>query len=524
MDTISATRSAAGRDSQGYRFAMGLIALLLAATVFYVDTFTNIESAIAVLYVIVLMLASEVFGSREILASSACCICLTLFSYAYFHGLSEDLPALLRLAVSLSALFITCALLLRNDRSRQALLESYAALRDSEKRYRAIFDESRVALWERDYTAVRSRLMQLKSEGTGDLKAYARANPGIIAECIGLIRTIAANEAARELLGAGDRMPPQYIAPEDDTFLEVMNAIYTESSHFEGKGTITTASGETKLVLLSMSLPDEPAGFARVVVGMVDITQREMVQKALLEVQADLTRASRAATVGALSASLAHELNQPLGAIVVNAQTLLRWLDRTPPDLDAVKRSAERMVRDSERASEIIHNTRSMLAKESPSLEAVHLSELIEETRALLEHELTREAVTFEIDHKAPSRKVQAVRIELQQVLINLITNAVQAMSTSDTLVKRLIVSVENRDEHHVRMSVRDFGPGISEAAIEKVFTPFYTTKPSGMGMGLSICRSTMEARGGQLNATNHPEGGAIFEMIIPIEDAHAGA
>lgn len=148
---------------------------------------------------------------------------------------------------------------------------------------------------------------------------------------------------------------------------------------------------------------------------MVDVTQREMELKALAEAQAELTKASKAAAVGAMSASLSHELNQPLGAIIVNAQTLLRWLDRDPPDLAAARRSAERMIRDGERASDIIQNTRSLLAHTSGKVETFDLDEFIDETLSLLEHELERSGTTVHVENEA-TPPITAVRIELQQV------------------------------------------------------------------------------------------------------------
>ncbi|MBB3654877.1 PAS domain S-box-containing protein [Rhizobium sp. BK650] len=512
------------RGTLSHEITLGLIALVLGAAVFYVDAFTEIQSAIAVLYVIVLLLAAEVLTRIGTTLLAIICAALTLFAYFYSHGLGEDVPAQLRFAVSLAAITITCALILRNETARVGLIEANLHLRDSETRYRYIFEHSRIALWERDYSAVRTFLMSLKSEGVTDLREYYRTNPGIIATCTGLIRTIASNDAALELLGhvadgPSSRNMRRYIAPDDDTFLDLMNAIFRGERHFEGKGNLIAENGETRLVIMSMSFPEDPAAFNRVVVGMVDITQREMMQKAIREAQDELARASRAATVGTLSASLAHELNQPLGAIVVNAQTLLRWLNREPPDLDAVRRSAERIIRDSQRASEIIHNTRSMLTQTDRTPEYVDLEALIEETRTLMEHDFQRDMVTFEVASAEMQPAVKAIRIELQQVLINLVTNAIQAMRETAIDQRKILISLARKDDMFVTLSVRDFGPGISEEAMTKLFTPFFTTKPAGMGMGLSICRSTLEARGGQLTAGNHPEGGAIFEMIIPIED-----
>ncbi|MBP2558130.1 signal transduction histidine kinase [Neorhizobium galegae] len=507
-----------------HHFAARFAAFILAVTVFYVDTFTSIESAIAVLYVIVLLLAAESLSRKGIWIVSFVCGSLAIVSYFGTHSFSPDFPSLLRLAVSLAALLITCSLILRNDRSRSDLIASHAALKDSERRYRSIFEQSRVALWERDYSQVRSFLMGLKATGVVDLREYAAARPEIISHCVALIRTVAANAAARDLLGTIGEIAPdgsmrRYLAPNDVTFLELMVAIFNEENSFEGKGNLMAADGQTKLVLMSMTLPDDSSKFDRIIVGMVDITEGEMTQKALLEAQAELTRASRAATVGALSASLAHELNQPLGALVVNAQTMLRWMDRDPPDLAAIRRSAERMIRDSKRASEIIRNTRSLLSHEVQVPERVGLPELIAETRALMDHDLGREDVTVDVTYGPGARTVAAVRIELQQVLINLISNAIQVMAEKDVPRRRIVIETERRDDRSTVISVRDFGPGISEEAMARLFEPFFTTKATGMGMGLSICKSMMEARGGDLSARNHTDGGAVFEITIPMSE-----
>ncbi|MGZ2385383.1 C4-dicarboxylate-specific signal transduction histidine kinase [Rhizobium brockwellii] len=313
----------------------------------------------------------------------------------------------------------------------------------------------------------------------------------------------------------------RYIAQDDATFLELMVAIFNQESSFEGKGSIITSDGTTKLVLLTVGFPEDVANFNRVIVGMFDITERELAQKALFDAQAELALASRAATVGALSASLAHELNQPLGAIVVNAQTLQRWLDRDPPDLAAVSRSAERIVRDSRRASDIIQSTRLMLSERTPVLEPVSLADLVSETQALMEGELSRNRIAFETSEAPGMSNVSAVRIELQQVLINLITNAIQAMAATPEELRRILVSITPADDRGIRVGVRDSGPGMSADILEKLFKPFCTTKETGLGMGLAICRGMLEARGGSLTASNHTEGGALFEMIVPMEANH---
>ena len=506
---------------------IGILAFagVLAATVFYVDTFTDIHSALATLYVITLLLSAETLTEKGTLLLTGLCVGLAAFSYLAAHGLGGDLAAALRLTVAVAAMAITCALIIRNQRARLDLLRFNAALRSSEERYRTIFEQGRVALWERDYSEVRHLLMKLRDLGVDDLRAHARDNPDFIEDCIGRVPTIAANAAALELLGIVDaqdvRSMRRYIAQDDATFLELLVAIFENKRHFEGKGTIIAADGTHKMVLLTVGFPEDVANFNRVIVGMFDVTERELTQKALFEAQAELARASRAATVGALSASLAHELNQPLGALVVNAQTLQRWLDRDPPDLAAVSRSAERIVRDSQRASDIIQSTRSMLSNRAPALEPVSLLELVTETRALMESELLRNSIRFDIIGPSDLPNVNAVRIELQQVLINLISNAVQAMDATPEARRRIKVMIEAGDAKSVKIRVRDSGPGLSSEILQILFKPFCTTKETGMGMGLAICRSMLEARGGMLTACNHANGGAEFEMIVPTEASH---
>ncbi|WP_230175038.1 ATP-binding protein [Rhizobium sp. CECT 9324] len=509
------------------RHEIGILtfAVVLAATVFYLDTFTDIHSALATLYVITLLLSAETLTEKGTLLLTGSCVSLSMFSYVTAHGLQGDMAAALRLIVAVAAMAITCALIIRNQRARLDLLRFNAALRSSEERYRTIFEQGRVALWERDYSEVRAMLMALRAQGIFDLRAHARDNPDLVENCIARVPTIAANAAALELLGIVDaqdvRSMRRYIAPDDTTFLELMVAIFENKRHFEGRGTIIAADGTNKMVLLTVGFPEDAANFNRVIVGMFDVTEREMTQKALFEAQAELALASRAATVGALSASLAHELNQPLGALVVNAQTLQRWLDRDPPDLAAVSRSAERIVRDSQRASDIIQSTRSMLGNHAPVIEPVSLIQLVAETRALMESELLRNAVRFDIIAESELPTVNAVRIELQQVLINLITNALQAMADIPETKRWIEVTIEAADAQKVAIRVRDSGPGLGSDILRNLFKPFCTTKETGLGMGLAICRSMLEARGSTLAARNHSDGGAEFEMIVPIEATH---
>lgn len=504
----------------------GVAAFMIGAGVFAVDTLTKIEGAIAVLYVIALLLAAEVASRTGLVLSTIVMIALSLVSFLFTHGPEPDFQTFMRLAVAIAALCVTTALLLRNEEARTELVRSNAALRESEARYRSIFDRTRVALWERDYSKLRDRLVELKLSGVTDVRSFTQSHPETVSEFIDLIEIVAANEAATDLLGTTAARGPagimhRFIPTNSDAFISILQAIMDGESYFEDNAEIITDTGERRTVLLSISFPEDPSAYNRVVVSMVDVTQREEARKALAEAQAELSRASKAATVGVLSASLAHELNQPLGAIGVNAQTLMRWLDRTPPDLDAAKRSAERILRDSSRASDIIKNTRQLLSEEPKEDETIELGSLVSETLNLMEHDLQREGTAVEVVQKKKLPNIIGVKIEMQQVLINLIANAVQAIGSAAAKTRIVTITLD-APEDNISIAVRDTGNGLDAEAKQKLFTPFFTTKANGMGMGLSICRSAIEARGGSLVGSNHPDGGALFEIILPRENVSA--
>lgn len=497
-------------------------AIVVASAVFAVDTLTDIEGAIAVLYVIALLLAAEVVNRRGLILLNLGFISLTLLSFFVTHGPEPGLQTYLRLGVAIAALCVTTALLLRTDHARAQLILSHKDLQKSEARYRSIFDRTRVALWERDYSRLRTYLMDLKRQGVRDIGRYASENPGMVMACMDMIRVVAANDAAVELLGksaadASGLSLQRFIPPDSDVFVSILQAILEDARHFEDTATVLNELGETKIVLLAIAFPEDPDAYSRVVVSMVDVTQREEARNALAAAQAEISRASKAATLGVLSASLAHDLNQPLGAIVVNSQTLMRWLDKSPPDVESAKRSAERILRDGKRASDIIGNTRSLLMESPKKAERIELSGLVGEALNLMESDLQREQIRVDVVRLANQPTIIGARIELQQILVNLISNAVHAIVEAKTENRLITIVLDGPEGHNaVSIAVRDSGRGLSTEAKQKLFTPFFTTKVGGMGMGLSICRNSIEAIGGSLEGRDHPDGGAIFEIRLP--------
>lgn len=496
---------------------------LLGLSVFLVDSFTPIQAAVAVLYVVAMLLTASGGSRRTILNAAAAFLALTLLSFALTHGTEATFPAVLRMLVAVAAIAVTAGLLIRDQASRERLVQAHEALTRSERRYRGIFAQAPFSLWEQDYSRVRDRLEALRAQGVTDIASHIRDHPDFPREVAGTILTTDVNAATLELLGGSSAA--QVLGPLRPFYVEgesvlpgVLQAMFERRDGFEGVGRIRGVDGRLRKVLIGIGFPSEPDGFDRVVVSLVDVTAREEAQQALLAAQAELARASRAATVGALSASIAHELNQPLGALVMNAQTSLRWLRRDPPDLESAMKAIERTVRDGNRASEIVRQTRAFLVKGQKERERIDLRGLCAEAVALLEHELAQRSVAVRIDG-GEGLAIRANRVEMQQVLVNLLANGAHAMAGVPEPDRLITVTIGREGADQVRVAVRDRGTGIGEEDLGRLFNPFFTTREDGMGMGLAISRSAVETEGGRLGAGNHPEGGAMFEIVLPLDE-----
>lgn len=496
--------------------------MFLAAVLFVIDTFTPVEGAIAVLYVLVMLMVSGTLGQREIRAVSAGCAFLTIGSFLISHGTYPDLPTTLRLVVSLAAIIMAGILLVRNAAQRRELIGANDALFRSEWRFRSIFEQSPFSLWEQDYTELIALLDAVRTWGITDLAAHARKFPGFYGDLAGSIMTTRVNKATLDFLGATSDSqvlgPLKPLLPADGSgFFRVIQALFEGKNSFEGRGTILDLNGRSRTILIGLTFPDEASGFRRVIVNIVDVTQREQTEELLIAARAELARASRAAAVGALSASIAHELNQPLAAMLINVQTALRWIRHNPPDLDAATQAAERAVRDGKRASAIVQHTRNMLVKGATADEPINLQRLSLEVGELLERELSANQILLKVESSGGDSTVKANRVDMQQVLVNLVTNGMQAMGHTTAAAREINVIIDQPNPESVQVSVRDHGPGISEDKLPKLFDAFFTTKSGGMGMGLAISRNAIEACGGTLTARNHPSGGAVFEFQLPV-------
>jgi C4-dicarboxylate-specific signal transduction histidine kinase len=249
----------------------------------------------------------------------------------------------------------------------------------------------------------------------------------------------------------------------------------------------------------------------------VDVTARKIAEEALRNTQMELTHANRIATIGQLTASIAHEVNQPIATARNNAASALNFLSRFPPDLDEVREALECVVNDTDRAGGIIDRIRAHVQKVPPRNACFDINEAINELIALARSEAANKRVTVRTDLAEGISPVRGDRVQLQQVVLNLILNAIEAMNSVDGGAPRdLSISTEVRGADEILVSVRDSGPGIDSEYLERVFDSFYTTKPTGMGLGLSICRSIVDAHGGRLWAEANKPRGTVFQFILP--------
>jgi PAS domain S-box-containing protein len=280
---------------------------------------------------------------------------------------------------------------------------------------------------------------------------------------------------------------------------------------------LTTDRGD-RVFLTTKSLLSDESGESYALVGIsAEITDRKQAESDLREMQAELAHLNRVMTVGELTASIAHEINQPLAAIVMNGNAALRWLALDPPNLVRARDSAHLIIRDGERASQIIARIRALLKKSPPSKTLLDVNLFVNEVVDLIQSEMVRNSVRSRVEFADDLPRVPGDRIQLQQVLLNLIVNAVEAMLAIEDRQRALLIATDVFDNTGVRVAVSDNGSGIDPQMAGHLFEAFSTTKPQGMGMGLAISRSIIEAHGGRLWTDANNEFGATFQFTLPI-------
>jgi C4-dicarboxylate-specific signal transduction histidine kinase len=248
-----------------------------------------------------------------------------------------------------------------------------------------------------------------------------------------------------------------------------------------------------------------------------EIAERARAEETVQKTQSELAHLTRVMTVGELGVSVAHEVNQPLMAVVLNGDACLQWLASNPPNLEKARETVSRMIAEGSRAAEIVRRMRDLAKKTSPHRTSVDLNEVVREVLALTQKDVIRNQVFVRTDLARSLPPVLGDRVQLQQVVLNLVVNAIEAMSTpSQASPRELRIASCVENSSGVIVTIEDSGPGLPNPDLEKIFTAFFTTKPDGLGMGLSISRTIIEAHGGRLWADNRA-GGAIFHFKLPV-------
>jgi PAS domain S-box-containing protein len=305
----------------------------------------------------------------------------------------------------------------------------------------------------------------------------------------------------------------------EDRAEEEWRAAFAAGQPFEKEARMRRADGAYRWFMhRAVPLHDELGNVVKWYGTTTDIEERKHTEAALQESQAALARVARIATMGELTASIAHEINQPLGAMVTNGSAALQWLTGQPPNLAEAREAVEEAIREANRASEVIGRIRALLQKAPPQMERMDVNVVVREVLTLAKHELVSSGVTvgMELDPDVPA--VLGDRVQLRQVMLNLILNAIEAMSMMIDRGRKLFITSAKHSEG-VLITVQDSGKGLDPEYSDRIFDTFFTTKPGGIGMGLSISRSIVEAHGGRLWASSESSQGAIFEFTLPAAD-----
>ncbi|MFK8253877.1 sensor histidine kinase [Ancylobacter terrae] len=607
---------------------------LLAAAIFAIDTATTLGSAVAVMYVVVLIIVADAGAHRVLALATAGCIALTLVSFAIVHGEDASLEVVLRLLFSLAAIIATALILLRRHADKLtlesqaelldvtsdaiyltdakgrvlywnkgaerlygwsfdaawgrdphdflatrfpapraaieaalaasgtwegeivqttragatlhlasrwrrtgaggrpgAILQSNtdiseriaadAALRRSEQRYRTIFETLAVAIWEHDLRPLKAELDAIVASGVTDLERHLAEHPEIGRRLRALTPVTDVNGTALRLMGVASKGEfftrlDEFLPDNAQNFGNFLVALSTGQPSYEAETTVRTRSGELLRVLVAFNFPPD-GNLDRVQASVVNITERVKAQEALERARGQLEHALRAATLGEVSATIAHEINQPLAAIAANAAAGRRWLDRDPPDLGEVRLALDEAAAAARRASEVVRRVRRMMGKVEPERSLVEIGALVEEALHLLAPDIAAAQVALAPAIEAAGARIDGDRVLIQQVLMNLAINAMQAMQALPADERRLSVRAR-RAEGRIVIDVADSGPGFSAEAAEKAFEPFYTTKPNGMGLGLAMCRSIITAHEGEIRIhPAGPEGGGRVTLALPL-------
>ena len=309
----------------------------------------------------------------------------------------------------------------------------------------------------------------------------------------------------------------QRVHPDDRARVEqTIDRASSDGKDFEHGYRLLMPDGAVKHVHATAHAVTDASGGVEFVGAVTDVTARKQAEAELHEAQTNLAHVTRVTALGEMAASIAHEVNQPLAAVVTNAAACLRWLDREPANLKEARGTLQSIINDGNRAGEVIQRVRALVNK-TIDRKALHINEVVNEVMSLVQHELLSHRVALRLELAPALPPVLADRIQLQQVILNLVVNGIEAMQQVTDRPRELVIRTRQDEARQVLVTVSDCGVGVAAENADQLFDAFFTTKSSGMGMGLSICRSIVDAHGGRLSASGNAGPGATFQFTLPL-------
>jgi PAS domain S-box-containing protein len=393
----------------------------------------------------------------------------------------------------------------------------------SDRRYRDLFHFLPVPLLRLEGAAVIEIFKTARAQGVIDFADYLKQRPDILTNILEGLKIVEVNQRTVEMLRG--RSPEDFHGPVTrywteslDAFREVAAARYEGKPGFECLAKMVAHDG-TVLDTLFFAAYGPITGEEDIsLVGLIDVSDRVKAQEMLARVQAEMAHAARVSVLGELTASIAHEVSQPLTAIESNTEASLTWLRHSPPNIEEVRELSVQTAAEVQRAADIIHRIRSMALRTDPEHREIAVNTVVREAMLFLRHELQRNEIETSLRLGTNLPTIMGDRVQLQQVIVNLAVNAMQAMGLASGDKRQLEITTAITSDHRsITIEVVDTGPGISNQVLPHLFESFFTTKSTGMGMGLPICRSIVEAHGGQIAVVNRDDGhGARFAISLP--------
>jgi PAS domain S-box-containing protein len=457
---------------------LAIVAAAVTIAIFVFDTVTPVEITGGVLYVAVVLMAVRFCRPRGVVIVAAGCMALTVLSLFLSSGDPWGSTALINCFLGVSAIGVTTFLALKNQSAQMGL-------------QRAEIETIPGLVWSALPTGSRDFHSQSWQNFTG----------------------LSAEDAA------GDGWAAFYHPEDRAAVVDKWRLAVATGEPFEVEGRGRSANGEYRSMLLRATpLRDKGGAIVKWYGLTTDLEDLKRAMEELLQARTEVARVARVTTLGELTAAIAHEVQQPLTGLVSSGNACLRWLSKETPNLEAARRAVERIINDGIRAGEVVSRIRALVKKSPTRRDWLNINDTIREVIELIRSEVQRNRISLQTELSNDVPLVLGDRIQLQQVILNLIMNAIEAMSGVSQAHQELSVASMKDGSNGVLVAVRDSGPGLDSTALDRLFDAFYTSKSDGMGMGLAISRTIVEAHGGQLWATPNVPRGAIFQFRLPTD------